>query len=219
MRKFYQRVDLRSRKAMEGYLANHFRYPTMNSWNHSTSYAHNMKVHNLGLDQDIVMKLFDMIRLDEFHERLHDHIREFGERHEYRWQAGMNGRSGGYLVLYKGAREPSGYKSYCTTCGQRNYTSISETGNVCGVCRNPARRDYITAHMRVVAYPGQGIDMDQDFEEWSLSDLRDRVLLIQDFGRLADEMLLEAVWMVNNCTVKEEIRLVEQRRQVLVSGA
>lgn len=219
MRKFYQRVDLRSRSAMEEYLANHFRYPTMNSWNRSTSYAHNMKIHRLGLDHDIVTKLFEMIQLDEFHDRLRDHIREFGEQHDYRWQAGMNGRSGGYLVLYKGAREPSGYKSYCTSCGQRNYTSVSETGDVCGLCHNPCRLDYPTTHMRVVTYPGQSVDMDQDFEEWSLSELKDRVLLVQDFGRLADAMVLETVWMANNCTVKEEIRLVEQRRQVLATGA
>ena len=219
MRSFYQQVDLRSRNAMEHYLCNHFRYHTMNSWNRATSYAHNLKVHRLGLEQDIVTKLFDMIGLDEFHERLQDHMREFAVRHDYRWQAYMNGRSGGYLVLYQGAIEPSGYKSFCRACGQRNYRSVKETGSVCGVCHEPTRVDYPTTHKRVVTYPGQGVDPDQDYADWSMSELRDRARLIQDFGRLADAMVAEAVWMANNCTVEDEVYLVEKRRQILAPCA
>ena len=44
----------------------------------------------------------------------------FAAEHNYRWQVGMNGRSGGYLVLYQGEITPSGYKSFCTSCGQLN---------------------------------------------------------------------------------------------------
>jgi hypothetical protein len=218
MRKFYQHIDLRSRMAMEAYLSGHFRYHTMNSWNRTSSYAHNLKVHNLGLDQHIVTKLFDMIRLDEFHDRLRDHMLEFSEQYDHRWQAGMNGRSYGYLVLYQGAKEPSGYRSYCTACGQRNYRTVADNGNICGVCRRPSRMDYPATHMHIVTYPGKGVDMDQDFEDWTLDGLRERVRLIQDFDRLADTIVAEAVWMANNCTIEEETYMVEQRRRVLVSG-
>ncbi len=130
----------------------------------------------------------------------------------------MNGRSNGYLVLYEGAQEPSGYKSYCTACGQRNYRPVADNGNLCGVCRRPARKDYPTTHMRVVTYPGRGVDMDQDYEDWSLDGLRARVRLIQDFDRLADLIVAEAVWMANNCTIEEETYMVEKRRRVMVSG-
>ena len=61
MRRFYQPVDLRSRQEMTQYLTTHFRYPTLNSWNRSTSYACNLKITHLGLSPEVVDKLFDMI--------------------------------------------------------------------------------------------------------------------------------------------------------------
>ena len=61
MRRFYQPVDLRSRQKMTQYLTTHFRYPTLNSWNRSTSYACNLKITHLGLSPEVVDKLFDMI--------------------------------------------------------------------------------------------------------------------------------------------------------------
>ena len=65
MRKFYQSVDLRSRKAMTDFLVHHFRYPTMNSWNGSYSYACNLKIYKLGLDQEIADKLYEMLDIPE----------------------------------------------------------------------------------------------------------------------------------------------------------
>ena len=44
-RRFFKRVDKRSRAEMTAYLAGHFRYDTMHSWNRSTSYACNMKLY------------------------------------------------------------------------------------------------------------------------------------------------------------------------------
>ena len=44
MKRFYYPVNLRSRAEMTLFLQNHFRYNTMNSWNHSTSYACNLKI-------------------------------------------------------------------------------------------------------------------------------------------------------------------------------
>lgn len=66
MRRFYQPVDLRSRQEMTQYLTTHFRYPTLNSWNRSTSYACNLKITHLGLSPEVVDKLFDMIQTQEF---------------------------------------------------------------------------------------------------------------------------------------------------------
>ncbi|MGN0178949.1 MAG: YqaJ viral recombinase family protein [Monoglobaceae bacterium] len=80
----------------------HFRYFTANSWNGSQSYACNLKITRLGLDSGIVEKLFDMIQVQEFFYGIKDLINEFNSEHNYLWQAGMNGRSGGYLVLYQG---------------------------------------------------------------------------------------------------------------------
>ena len=47
MRRFYQPVDHRSRQEMTQYLTTHFRYPTLNSWNRSTSYARLVELDTL----------------------------------------------------------------------------------------------------------------------------------------------------------------------------
>lgn len=44
----YQKVNKRSQEAMTGFLARHYRYNTINSWNRSTFYANNVKIQNLG---------------------------------------------------------------------------------------------------------------------------------------------------------------------------
>ncbi len=147
MIKFFTSADMRSRKAMTQFLKNHFRYYTMNSWNRSQSYACNLKIYNLGLEKEITDKLYGMIQTEEFFYSLNDLMDEFNAEHNYRWQVGMNGRSGGYLVLYQGELKPSEFRSYCTSCGQRNYRSVQETGNICGKCGKPARVDYIKPPM------------------------------------------------------------------------
>lgn len=218
MRRFYQPIDMRSRQAMTAYLKAHFRYPTANHWNRSTSYACNLKIHSLGMETEIVKKLFDLIQTDEFYEPLNALKLEFGERHGFLWQAGMNGRSGGYLVLYQGEIEPSGYKSFCIACGQQNYKMVSENGATCGRCGKPSRRDYPKTHMRVATYPGRGTDDGEDFKEWSMYELRARVELVQDFDRLADAMVQEAIYQVKHFSVEEESFMVEKRRKVLVAN-
>ena len=64
---YSKKVDLRSRKEMIDFLTGHFRYNTMNSWNQSTSYAHNVKIHNLGFTREQEQKLYEMIETDEFY--------------------------------------------------------------------------------------------------------------------------------------------------------
>ena len=202
-RLFSQRVDKRSRAEMTAYLSGHFRYNTMNSWNRSTSYACNMKLYKLGLDRGTEDKLWDIIQVPEFYERLNERIEDFNWQHNYLWQAGWNGRSGGYLVLYQGGTKPSRYRSYCTKCGQKNYTSVAETGNWCGVCNEEARVDYIKPPMQIFSFPGRDVDMDEDFEDWSLYELQQRTELVQEFDRLADDIVAEALYIAQNHSVEE----------------
>ena len=215
-RPFSQSVDRRSRKAMERYLRQHFRYDTMNSWNRATSYACDMKIHHLGLDSRTADKLYGLIQVPEFYGQLQDLIQDFDENHDYIWQAGWNGRSCGYLVLYQGGKKPSEYRSYCTSCGQRNYRSVSESGTRCGRCGEESRVDYATPPMEIFAYPGRGTDMDEDFEDWSLYELRQRTELVQDFDRLADDIVTEALHIAETHTVEERIIYVPQQKLVMV---
>lgn len=129
----------------------------------------------------------------------------------------MNGRIGGYLVLYQGELKPSEYKSYCAHCGQRNYKSVSESGNICGVCCNPSRVDYSHPPMQVNIFPGRGTDDDADYETWEMWELRERVRLVQEFDQLADRMVAQAIHLAKTCVVEEEEYLIPQRKKVLVS--
>ena len=219
MKQFYQEIDKRSREAMTAYLENHFRYATANSWNQSYSYACNLKIHNLGLSREHTEKLYGLIQTDDFHDHLQELRDDFGADHGYLWQAGLNGRSGGYLVLYQGDRVPNGYKSFCTRCGQRNYQSTAQNGSVCGVCRHETRRDYPEIHKQTITYPGRGTDQNQDYEDWSMYELRSRVELVSEFDKLADALVAEAVYLAENYSVREEAYTVMKTRLVMAECA
>ena len=215
---FKKTVDLKDRAEMIRFLREHFRYDTLRSWNRQTSYANNMKIYNLDLPESTKDRLYDMLSADEPYDRMEDLLQDFAERHAYAWQAGQNGRSGGYLVLYSGGRKKLEYKSRCTKCGQLNYTSTGETGCVCGRCGSPARQDLQSPlYQRFVS--GKSIDADADFEEWSDEDLRERVELVSEFDQLCDDIVAEAAGLADEYDVEEEVYYVPQTRKVLVSKA
>lgn len=100
---FSKQIDTDSRQAMAEFLANHFRYYTMNSWNRLTSYANNVKIHNLGLSSEQANKAYDLllddgIDMSQFWDSVHDIIQDF--LYETGCTIGFNGRSDGYMVLY-----------------------------------------------------------------------------------------------------------------------
>ena len=114
------------------------RYNTMNSWNNATAPAYNLKVYNV-VDDGLQDKVYKLMEAENFYDDINYLISEFGESSNYEYQAGFNGRSGGYLVLYKGGKKESEYKSICLECGQKNFTSIKENDDICGKCGAEAR--------------------------------------------------------------------------------
>ncbi len=207
---FYEKVDLRSKEKMVDFLSNHFRYHTMNSWNRSTSYANNMKIYNLGLP-DVA---YDLLQVEEAYDEIRFLIEDWEREQNYNWQVGFNGRSGGYLVLYQGGLEPSGYKSYCTNCGQFNYT-ITEKSNRCERCGKDTRVDFKKTHKRKVTYIGRSIDQNADFSEWDMDSLKERVKLVQSFDKLCDDIVDAARNLCDNYKVVEEEILVPKKVKVL----
>ena len=123
---FYYNLDKRSKKAMIEYLSGHFRYFTMNSWNRSRSYAHNLKIYSLGLDSETQQRLYALIQCEDFYDSINQLIYDFSAAHGGLWQAGFNGRSGGYLVLYQGGIEPSGYKCVFPGRGTDDYGDFAD---------------------------------------------------------------------------------------------
>ena len=214
---YYKEVDKRYKETMVKYLRQHFRYYSMNSWNKSTSYANNIKLYNIDkpdcVDDDT---FWEMIGLTEWQEKLSDLLEDFGRKYDWNWQAGINGRSGGYVVLYKGGIKPSGYKSYCTHCGQKNYEAVPE-GQIgtCGRCDAKARVNFKQTHMQVFTWPGKDVDMHENFEDMTLSQIRERVELVQDFDRLCDDIVSEYVNLCKNYRITEEEILVPKTIKVL----
>lgn len=202
---FEKKVDKRSRKAMIDFLLSHCRYNTMNSWNAATSYAQNVKIHRLlPLTDDQKSLAYDLLDVRSVYSGFNRIIRKFGEEHNWDWQIGFNGKSGGYLVLYQGGSKDSGYKSECTLCGQLNYRTVEETkGNRCGRCGEDGRENLTKPVINIFTYPGRGLDMDEDFAEWGIGDLRDRVELVQEFDRLCDDCLNHLIDLLDNYEVKE----------------
>lgn len=110
-RMFCADVDCRIRKSMVDYLRGHFRYFTMNSWNGCRSYAHCIKVNRLPIRDG----KYEMLESDEWQRAMSERIGAFDRASDYRFQIGVNGRSGGYLVLYQGGLRDG--RVYTNTAG------------------------------------------------------------------------------------------------------
>lgn len=59
--------------------------------------------------------------------------------------------------------------------------------------------------------------MDEDYEEWSLSELRERVKLVQELDSLADNLVSQAIRAANEYDIVDEEFYVPQTRRVLVA--
>lgn len=58
--------------------------------------------------------------------------------------------------------------------------------------------------MQVVTYPGRGTDDGEDFEDWSMHALRERVKLVQELDQLADRMVELVLRLTREAQVIEE---------------
>lgn len=92
------------------YLKEHFRYYTMNSWNGATSYANCIKIRQLGLPDPLRDYAYEMLECDEAFWEFKEVLRDFETEQGGGWTIGQNGRSGGYLVLYRQDVDENGHK-------------------------------------------------------------------------------------------------------------
>ncbi len=123
------KVDLRSKKAMTEFLESHFRYFTMSSVNRMTSYANCIKVHRLGLTREQLSAAFEVLEADEYWDEIRYPIDLFTAEMNGEYTIGCGGRSGGYLVLRKSSWEQTEDKSYCRTCGGKNFKMVYQAAN------------------------------------------------------------------------------------------
>ncbi len=205
------KVDRRSKRAMASFLAGHFRYDTAGGWNRLTSYANNVKVDRF-VPNDLLHRAYPLLDVEEAFDGIRDLIHDWNSESNHRWQAGFNGRSGGYLVLYQGGTKPSGYKRICRACGQGNYRAESVA---CGRCASTNMADYAGTDIftRVVG-TDQDLDVD-DFLDWEMYRLRDRVDLVMSFDWLCDRLAADFIAMCGDYDVVDELVLVPTTRRVL----
>ena len=85
----------------------------------------------------------------------------------------------------------------------------------CGRCDARARVNFKQTHMQVFTWPGKDVDMYEDFEDWTLSELQERVELVQSFDRLCDGIVIAYIDMCRNYRITEEQILVPKTIKVL----
>ncbi len=90
-------IDITNDKQMFDFLKEHFRYATLNGWNHLYSIANNVKLYKLGLTGDWCTALRLLYEND--YETVKFMIEDW-EREHPGYRVFFNGRSNGYLVLY-----------------------------------------------------------------------------------------------------------------------
>jgi len=208
---FSKKVNKSSKKSLVEFLTRHFRYNTMRSWNNAASFAHCVKLNRLGLSSAQVDVAYDMLQTD-FWDEIRYPIDDFTSEMNGRYTIGTNGRSGGYLVLYQSQYEPTEHQSYCRACGQRNFKLVESTnGNRCGKCGaegEQGRVNFTTPPKKLSVYPGKGFDHGEDYSEWSISELRSRVELVQRFDQACDEIRDNFIELLDNNKVVEEIVMI-----------
>lgn len=259
-----KQVDQRSRKAMVAFLANHYRYDTMNSWNRATSYANCVKVDRLGLTRAQVDKAHEVMSVPYWNSDIQYVLDDFTEDTQGRWTIGFNGRMSGYLVLYESHYETTDHKSRCRSCGQLNFKSVVQLtedpnerviaqeilksanswrsevylgqsaiaalplsdeeklilinrlrpglkdgtlDNKCGACGAEGERGRanLTQGIRRLIVNSRGVDQDADFDDWSMSQLRERVNLVRRFDEVCDEMRAAFIDLLDSSEVVEEV--------------
>ena len=214
MKTFYRKVDTRNREAMIAFLEGHFRYHTMNSWNRATSYANCVKIHRLDLTREQMDKAWAMLDMEEVFDAIHGIIQEWSVEHDWRWQVGFNGRSGGYLVLYQGSLDYQNAKTaQCDVCGKLTWhkEDVSCTMQGCPGMLKVLEK----SRPQIVTYPGRGLDQSEEFGEWSMDQLRERVKLVQEFDKLCDTVVAEFLYYCEKYTIVEKDIMVPKTIKVL----
>jgi len=206
-----------SKKAMTEFLKKHFRYDTMNSWNGSTSFAADVKIHHSWVPRELQDKAYEMLEMREPFQEIEDEFWMFATRYNYDYQMGFNGRSGGYIVLYRGYRERNDYKSRCKDCGQLNYEEVggkrypnSPPHTTCGRCGSKNIAPYEGYNTGV--YAGQSIELDEDADYDSVKQMYD---LVKDFDATVERCKEIFLGYCRDCEVVEEEVMVPETVKVL----
>lgn len=201
MVKFFSKINTRRKEDLIAFLKTHTRYHTMNSWNCMTSYANCVKIHRMGLSGDRLDKAFEMLNMPQVYSAINYVLDAWAMNHSWQWQVGFNGRSSGYLVLYRGKLDYTNtYTAVCDTCGKHTWHKENIPCTVCGAGMLIVQNKPIP---QISTCMGD-VDQDVDFADWSMDGLRSRVRLVQEFDKLCDLCLSVFVDYCDNYDIVDE---------------
>ena len=182
------------------------RYNTMNSWNQSTAPAYNLKVHNV-IDRELQDKVFELMDCEGFYDEINGMIADFDRGNDYSWQAGFNGRSGGYLVLYRGGKKTkhltkedfksdNGYNGRVYVSDRYGWKNYEEAKKL-----NLVDREIITS-----IYSKPGLEIEDNEVPGNV---------LRAFRKLAVMIVKHVEYMVKNASIDNEEYTVTKRRKVI----
>lgn len=210
---FYKKVDKRNKQEMIDFLANHFRYFTMNSWNNSTGWANNVKIPKVipSKYQDAV---FELMQTDDFYMSIGDILNDFDMMYNYQYQAGINGRSGGYIVMVHGGVKEDTIFTFENTNNGRDYADGYGWMNI---EEAKGRGLYKKTRRRVFTQPGLDVDTGNpnELQDMEMSELQEITERVQEFDIVCDNVVSMAIDMAKNYEVEEEEILVPQTVKTL----
>lgn len=210
--KFFTKVDRRNKLEMVNFLENHFRYDTMSSWNNSTSWANNVKIYNV-IPSELQDKAFQLMECDEFYYSLNDILENYAEDNNHYLQAGFNGRSSGYIVMYEGSVKTKTIFNFDNKNNDRDYAdgygwlSIEEAKEK-GLYKKQIKQ--------IGCYSDRSIDQNIDFSELEMYELKEIVEKVQSFDKMCDKVVEEVIYMCENNEVIEEEYTVTKTQKVLI---
>jgi len=203
-----------SRKTMVDFLTSHFRYNTMNSWNQSTSYAANVKIHKWVPCQFADIS-YNLLETEGAYEEIREIMADWDREQDWIYQVGFNGRSSGYIVMYLGGYEIQTLYPFQSTDPDTKQDYSDAFGWVTHADAK-ARGLVNFKHRRIFTRPGQSIDQGDDFSEWTLDSIRSRYALVRSFDKMVERCKRSWLDLCKNYTVGTEEYQVTKTRKVLI---
>ena len=179
----------------------------MSSNNLSTSWANRVKMWDV-IPRDLHDKFLDLINTVEYWVNIDGILYDYGESNNWQWQAGFNGKSGGYIVMYRGHAnkkriftfEERKDMDYADGYGWKTKEEAEELGLL---------------NKEITRISMSTATVDGDFEDYDIGSLREAVARVQKFDKMCDEVVAKTLTILKESDVVDEKYTIVKTRKVL----
>lgn len=174
----------------------------MNYWNLLKAPAYNLKVYNV-IPQKYRQKVYELMEAEDFYYPINELINSFDYDHKYLYQAGFNGRSGGYLVLYKSSVEYKRIFTFkdCNEYQTRDYADGYGWKTIAEAKKQGLYNKEI-ANIKTSCAGIEDSEVDQD--------------ILTDFEKLAIDIVNCTIFQAKNFKIETESYTVKKTRKILI---